>query len=490
MYTGLMKAGEKRTDSDAVRYFGCAKELMSTEKIAELSMLASVVRPIAIFPDFGKKKNEDAEIPRSLSVVTAGTVIPEATSSSLGCGSGIIQTDILADSFQISDFKTMVSELVSGAAEEKTSALRNVLIWLGLTDIRRSAFDPRSKKELLELVAGGASGLAKCGAVANNMPGRIEYGGNAMTEEDKRILAHADIIPRSAVRFLSNLGVEGFSGNHYIGAYAVEEVLRKNEADSWGVTKGRVVFLYHSNGGTLPFILGRYFGTRKQHRVKETVLRLVPKILFHFGSFSGLRRVLGRWKNYFSAGLHEIPISEAEGKRMFLAHKAALNASYAHHALLSQKIITSAERVWKGATASLLWLGIHYTIVRESREAGNRILHMNRTVRVFPGKPYVLSGHEDMPSYLAVGLHAGDASPHTAPFSAALYAEARRGKGHVRESGSVMRFAGRNMKESRAPYYDDEAMTEVMQALEREKIAVPVARLRPLAVYFGSPTFV
>lgn len=470
-----------------IKHIGTESIDSRLEHILEtITRIPSVVGAPVCLPDVHIK--EKTEAPASFVVATAGTIIPELTAPSVGCGMGVLATSLDRASVHPEMFERFYTAMRQHLGP-KYSFLKNMFLWLGLTHRPQQKYD-FMPSELQNIIYRGASAAAQKYNVPEATLNHIEYGGNAMDPELARMFKPHDLLPRSAwISGLHNIGY-GFKGNHFLEIQYVDEIIDEDTARVWGLKKDQVVIMYHGGGGAVSHYVGRYFAKRKKKSSRERFTLFAAKMLFHFGSWRGITHARERWHYYFRPKqFQEVPLDSYEGKRLLAATQASLNYSYAFRLAISKRIMDSLVGAFgTSAKASLLWDTIHNSIVPENINGKDVVVHRHTATRVFEGKPVIVSGSSTTSSYLGVGLAGADhhlfSADHGAGETIKRFVRERKVTTHPQEFKTYI-YTTKPPHVQVATHITDGGIDHVMKSLVDANITRPVVKLRPLAVFKG-----
>ena len=474
--------------ADKIHSLGCDLSDRRLQNILKkITELKSLAFPVVCLPDILLKPRVEA--PASMAVATKNTIIPELTAPSVGCGMGIAKTSLqrheVDEKFFEQFYKNMRRHL--GA---RYGIGRNLLLWLGLTKRKKQKYD-LTEEEFTRVIREGASAVLEKYGFGSELLHAIEYKGSLFTDSEKHSLKLHDILPRVSFKNgMHDLGY-GFKGNHFLEIQYVEEILDPAIANQWNIKMDQVIIMFHGGGGVIPYHVGRYYGNRKKNTAKEKAILTIFKILFHFGSWEGIKHFRERFRFYIlPRQFAEIPSDSEEGKRLLTALKAALNYSYAFRVAMLRRINDSIRDVKEGSVpkAELIWDTIHNSILPETIRDKDVIVHRHTATRVFPGKPVIVSGFNTTSSYLAIGLKDAEGNLFSADHGAGGVIKKLEAEGVSRphpKNHKTMIYQTKEPSRREVNHITDEGLEHVMEHLKREGIASPVIRLRPLAVFKG-----
>jgi len=325
--------------------------------------------------------------------------------------------------------------------------------------------------------------LKREGIIDDTQLNSTEFRGNIMTKEEQSLFSPQDI-PRSLVRFTNNLGNGYFDGEHFLELHRVESVVDEAQAKLWDIEINDLLLFYHYSGSPIAFYMGRYFSKRTKHGVRETIFRLIPKILFHFCSWDGISRLHARWSAYFTIRGSSVAIHSPEGGRALRAHKAAVNGAYYHHALLIRRLLTSLEQVTSGRNRDprLIWSSVH-NIITNTEDAQPSVLHTHGSVPIEHSKPVIISGHNNTLAYICVEGANAYKSLHTACNSASTRDIDKRSPTLAKHSQGYTTTIIHQEKTIIVPHVEDVYTDAIIQPLIDKKILKKVVTLRPICAY-------
>src|SRR3989344_7959891 len=262
------------------------------DKIAGVRSL--VFAPV-YFPDLTLK--DRTESPSSFAAATNDTIVPEFSAPSLGCGMGIIKTNLhesdLTEKF-FSEFYTNVQNELG----KHYSFFENVSVWLGLKKRHLKKYD-LTEREFEDIIRHGAPAAVKKYGYDKSILERIEDKGSVFTDEELARLDLHNILPRSSfTNGRHDLGY-GYKGNHFLEFQTVEKVLDPKIAGVFNLKEGDIVIMYHGGGGMIPYHVGRYYANRKKNTLKQKIFLFIGKYIFHFGSAQNIRTLKERFNYYF-----------------------------------------------------------------------------------------------------------------------------------------------------------------------------------------------
>src|SRR3989344_714302 len=458
--------------------------------LAKIAEIKSLARPAVCLPDLHLR--ERTEGPCSFAAATRGTIVPELTAPSVGCGMGVITTSLTTKDVDHLFFENFYREMRAHLGP-RFGHFKNALLWLGLIRRPKLQYD-LSNQEFEDIIKRGAEAAVeryKLPPKTLDALDAVEYRGSLFNKSEQDSLDLHSILPRISWRSgRHDLGY-GFKGNHFLEIQYVEEMIDVKAARELGLLENRIVIMYHGGGGAVSYHVGRYFGNRKKNTFKQKIVLNILKTLFHFGNPKEWKYARERWQYYFlPKPFTEIPIDTDEGKRLWNDTRASLNYSYAFRMAIARRVIDGLSRALprKSAEARLVWDGAHNVITEETIGGENLIVHRHTANRAFDGKPVVVSGFNTTNSYVALGMPNAEehlfASDHGAGVTIKKMEADGLSQAHPKNLVT-------HIYQTKTPYkrvvehITNEGVDYVMQKLEESGIARPIARLRPLAVFKG-----
>jgi tRNA-splicing ligase RtcB (3'-phosphate/5'-hydroxy nucleic acid ligase) len=437
---------------------------------------ADLAAPAIALPDFHLK--DDKEMPSSIAVATRNTIRPTFTSASVNCGMALMALDIERPATSaVTDFFRRVRE--------------------------RFPYPPTYRRDLtpdevVRCASEGAQFAADRFEVDPSELERIEewgcldvgrYGG---VDRVRRELPWS-VRQLSRIRF-ATIG----KSNHFIEFQEVEEVLDTEVADRLGVRQGQITLQYHGGGGSLPGELGLLFGRRKRYPRPVRFQMAIQKPLFHLARVRSLDELRARKALYFSRDCPPVERDGPEGERLMLANAMAMNygfafrlAAYANlRALLRESLGTLETRLVVDSP--------HNSIYEEEVDGEVALVHRHNTARAYPasrmrdhptfgktGQAILVPGNERTTSYLCVAADEAHRSLYSACHGAGTNIERFVAGGLTApdpQARVTLRYDYSGGDPREVPQLDDRGIDDVVGVLARNRIARPVARLRPLAV--------
>lgn len=463
--------------------------------IKQILSLESLAFPPICLPDLLLKPRVEA--PASFAAATVNTIVPELTAPSVGCGMGIAKTTLNRSEVDQKFFERFF-EAMRRDLGPRYGFLKNCLLLLGFIKRPKQIYD-LNREEFERVIREGASAVLKKYGFSPFLLDAIEYRGSLFSHEEQKNIRLKNILPHISFKTgMHDLGY-GFKGNHFLEMQYVEEILDPAIAKEWDIAPGQIMIMFHGGGGAVPYHVGRYYGNRKKNTFRQKVGLIIFKTPFHFGSWEGMTHFWKRFRFYiWPRPFMEIPAKSTEGIRLMQAMKAALNYSYAFRVAMLKRINESLKIATSNLDvhAILVWDAIHNSILPETIGGKEIIVHRHTANRAHPGKPLIISGFNTTCSYLAIALPGAEARLFSADHGAGGVIKRFEKEGISRphphaHKTLIYQTTRHNSEQAKKPlvheaaHTTDEGIDHVMNHLERESIARPIIRLRPLAVFKG-----
>ncbi len=475
----------------SIETFG--RRLEDTKLLEVLHTITAIPRlefPIVCLPDIHHKKHLEA--PTSIAAASAD-IIPALSTPTLGCAMGAIVTSLTTADINEQSIDRFYESLHQYVADEPSlgtigNLTRTFLLWLGIIRRPVGKYD-FTEAELPSIIERGAKAVLEKYRLNPSILNRLEHRGNVVNRQQLKRFGLRNLLPRSGRKFtLHNIGY-GFGGNHFLEIQRVESVIDRATAARWKLKKDQIVIMYHGGEGAMSFHIGRYFSNRKKASWKENLLRFPAKFWFHFGSWQGLVHCLERWRYYFRPEpFQAIPANSFEGQRFLTAVNIGANYSYAFRMGMIARIIDALHAALPDTTfaASLLWDATHTSISKEIIKNKKLIVHRSGATLVVPNRPVIVSGHNNVASYIGIGLadaeHCLYSIDHGAGEAIKYHKTAALSQPHPDQSSTHMYKVSDLKAKTKIRHHTAEGLEYVVKKLEAAHIVRPVVLTRPLAV--------
>jgi len=296
---------------------------------------------------------------------------------------------------------------------------------------------------------------------------------------------------RARQRGRDQMGTIG-SGNHFCEIQWVDEIFQPETAREFGLIKNRIVVMIHSGS--------RGFG----HQVATDYLKVMESGMKKYGITVPDRELACS------------PLESDEGKSYLAAMNAAANYAWANRQVmmhLTRVVLARMFGIKDYESMPLLYDVAHNIIKLEEHDVNGKkqelLVHRKGATRAFPpghselsakyrktGQPVIVPGDMGRMSFILAGRQGAMEGSFGSSCHGAGRALSRRkalklaeggGKGvkaELARQGIEVRASGKKTLAEEMPLaYKD--VSEVVNVVSRAGFAVPVARLRPIAVVKG-----
>lgn len=340
---------------------------------------ASIVE-VAITPDFHKGSG----IPIGTVMLTQGFIVPQAIGSDVNCGMRLYTTNLTEDkvkeNLQLLEKKIRHIFFEGGRNIPMTRVQREALLREGLIGILEtyylseskglwSYYDPKQQEIDIQNIS--------------NM-------GSMITD---RIIGLDDFLGNENLSYDQQIGSIG-GGNHFVEVQKVSEILDKQVAKAWGLSKDRIVVMIHTGSVMIGQHSGFYF--------RELVKKIFPNDLKHPGN-----------------GIYPLPESDKylEKWDMFWSLLSnAANFAFANRLFLGLMMYKSLTDTIGEFDFKLLYDSPHNLVWREEIDGKPYFLHrkgacpsrsmyqMSGTKFEYYGEPVLIPGSMGSSSFILAGL--------------------------------------------------------------------------------------
>jgi RNA-splicing ligase RtcB len=436
------------------------------ERMADLPFVESVLA----LPDVHWK--EQMEVPSGISVTTRDTVVPEFTSMAVNDGMGVVRTGLGVDEMSPERLQAFFRAVNAHAAVHFYDTNRYSI---SLAELRRVLYE-------------GARGLLERYGFEEAILERIEDGGRYPTTLTPGTLN--EIVPvQMLTRFSrSEMGLN-FGGNHFLEVQAVDEVLDAEVARRWGFERGEVVVMYHLGPGPLGGTLLDHYSRRIKIPGSRVALLFLSKLLFHYGQRMGKGALGKKWGLHFRQnGWTPLPAQSEEGVLIRRAMAMAINYGYGYRLATLRAIRDGLHEAISPRLSGELFCDITHNGAAESvTEDGLSWVARHNACPLEAGRPTIVAGSWDVPSYLGIGARVVDTRLNAYDHGAGSLIEQYRETGRLSAvRGEVTRFwmsrgrRGNLTSMISIPLRTSEPIDRLMACFARHGMMRPVLKLRPL----------
>ena len=438
------------------------------EQLAGLPYVESVLA----LPDVHWKA--DMEVPSSIAITTRGMIVPEFTSMDVNDGMGIVRTGLRADEMSPERLAAFFTSVNANSATNHFDTNRYSI----------------SASELRRTLSEGAQALLSRYELDEKVLQGMEDGGR-MPSNGLESSPLTDVVPLQLLLTTftrSEMGLN-FGGNHFLEVQVVEELVDREVAAHWGFERGQVVIMYHLGPGPFSATLLNHYSRRSKLQRARVPLFFASKLLFHYLQRMGKGAASRKWALHFRRnGWTAVPADSEEGRLLRQAFAMAINFGYAYRLATVRAIVDGLHGAVSPSLAWELFCDVSHNGIEECvSPAGTSWVARHNACRLESGKPTIVAGMYDVPSYLGIGEPGVDARLRSYDHGAGHLIESSRKRGHLaRAEGQVTRFrmsrgrGARLLSRNDIELRSSERLDRVMQCLMRNSMMRPVIRLRPL----------
>lgn len=469
---GLARARASMTPDEAtVLTIGANLESPVAATLQEIAALPFVQSVLAL-PDRHQKK--DMEVPSSVAITTRDVIVPEFTSVAVNDGMGVVTTNL-----NVADMTP--ERLTAFFARVNANSAKNFF------DTNRYSLTAR---ELRQVATQGAPAVLGKYGFDPAILERMEQGG-VMPLGGPAGEALADVVPLPLLltRFArSEMGLN-FGGNHFLEVQVVDEILDAEAGRRFGLTQGQVVVMYHLGPGPFSGTLLHHYSRRSKLYGRRVPLYVASKFLFHYVQRFLRGDARKKWALHFRSN-RWTPMADSseEGILFRRALAMATNFGFAYRLATVRAILDGwHESVSPDVRGELLCDISHNGIYRETVDGEEMWVARHNACPLAPGKPTIVAGSYDVPSYLGIGLDGCDGKYHSYDHGAGTLIEEQRRAGELPTvPGTVLKHvmtrgaSGRLVAREELALRSSEPIDRLLSCLEQEQILKPVIRLRPL----------
>ena len=332
------------------------------------------------------------------------------------------------------------------------------------------------------------SALPRLGLLAEDAEFELYDHDRLCTEDQGSMAASVGDLPERAVeRGLPQLGTLG-GGNHFIEIQRVDRILDKDGAEALGLRQDRIMIMIHSGSRGLG------------HETAGHYMRAARDYVHRHGLVAP------------NSQLHWFPVDSPEGRRYIGAMNAAANYAFANREAMALLVRRAMREVYgPGVAAAVRSLyDVPHNMAKKERHQGvDYVVHRKGATRAFDadrmagtpfahiGQPVLIPGSMGTASYVLLGHQGSARSLFSVNHGAGRVMSRTEAAGKKGRPGAIsdrdFRKAmegvyliaenRRRIKEEAPQAYKD--IDEVVRVVAGAGLAVPVARLVPLAVLKG-----
>lgn len=373
--------------------------------------------------------------------------------------------------------RLLISSLVFSEIKEKIADLATEIYQTVPSGLGKGGKMKLEKRTMDEVLEKGARYLIELGYGEKEDRENCEANGELKEANPERVSDYAKNRGRD------QLGTVG-SGNHFIEIQKVEEIYDEKIAEIFGLFPHQICILIHSGSRGLG------------HQVATDYIRLMMRVMGKYGISLSDRE------------LACVPFQSEEGQAYFQAMSAAANFAWANRQLMTHLVRQAWQKIIGQFPLRLLYDVAHNIAKLEEYHGRKVLVHRKGATRAFApgvkeipqryqesGQPVLIPGSMGTASYVLVGTKeameitfgstchgAGRRMSRTSAKKEIYGAEL---KNRLEKQGIVVRAGSLGGLAEEAPeaYKNVE---EVVEVVHQAKIALKVAKLRPLGIIKGN----
>lgn len=461
------------------------------EQLRRLATASGIRDPIVALPDVHAKERN--LVPTGIVVATRDRVFPSAVDKGINCGMRILATSIPATACNPARLDALFAEIQRRVPIE--SEKTNVL----------------DKREVMQAFRQGAAWAAERFHLDAKELQAIERRGNLFDQDLPDLDSLRRSLPSAAIKKARRgLGALG-GGNHFLEAQEVVQLLDAEKARHLGLEKGNLVFMVHTGSCSVSSQVMRKYALHVRSRSGDSRFQEAwERLSFHAqGESFSPRALAATWPEIFARSpFYSFPVESSLGRRFLLGIHAAANFGFVNRMAITEALRESLRRLLGSGdtTARLLVDCSHVTIQKEEHHGESLWIHRHGSNVALPpsrcgdhplwrhtGQPIPVPGSMGDDSYIAVGAEGNASTYHSANHGAGRLLDKPEAIARWTEEDveremrqrHVRLYRGRTMSIAEQAPGSFKNVVSVMDAMQRFRIAVPVARVRPLAVLKG-----
>ncbi|QQR77672.1 MAG: RtcB family protein [Candidatus Moraniibacteriota bacterium] len=417
-------------------------------------------------------------------------ILPQVNDSDPACGMRLVRTNLNESNFSPKDIDTLFEALVSKVPTK--AYLGTFLPFHIITDICRQGIKPLIKHLGIKTVH-----------EAENSLDRGNFFDRELSRQD---IYH--IIPKFFL-FLAQFrsGVLGAAGNHFLDLMKVTGIEDSDKAAKLGIKNGDYLFMVHCGSG----ILGQYtmymYTAKKREHLSTAIMMNIGRFFWntpHRKAIDEIARKIRESDFGKKEPLITFDGDGEDGKTYLAARNACSNFAHANRAVITHNISQTIKSVLnRNPEFDLLYDMPHILVSREEHFGKNIWVHRNGTSRAYgpsrmsdhpvfreTGEPAFMPTSMSTEAYLGVGTDENESSFFSANHGAGKSKDKTdtvvpKNKTELDQklaTKGVRLYNGRSSKviEQDSAHYKQ--ADDVVASVRENGIAIPVARLQPVAV--------
>ncbi|MFZ1735844.1 MAG: RtcB family protein [Candidatus Moraniibacteriota bacterium] len=417
-------------------------------------------------------------------------ILPQVNDSDPACGMRLVRTNLNESNLSPKDIDTLFEALVSKVPTK--AYLGTFLPFHIITDICRQGIKPLIKHLGIKTVH-----------EAENSLDRGNFFDRELSRQD---IYH--IIPKFFL-FLAQFrsGVLGAAGNHFLDLMKVTDIEDSSKAAKLGIKNGDYLFMVHCGSG----ILGQYtmymYTAKKREHLSTAIMMNIGRFFWntpHRKAIDEIARKIRESDFGKKEPLITFDGDGEDGKTYLAARNACSNFAHANRAVITHNISQTIKSVLnRDPEFDLLYDMPHILVSREEHYGKNVWVHRNGTSRAYgpsrmsdhpvfreTGEPAFMPTSMSTEAYLGVGTNENESGFFSANHGAGKSKDKTdtvvpKNKTELDQklaTKGVQLYNGRSSKviEQDSAHYKQ--ADDVVASVRENGIAIPVARLQPVAV--------
>lgn len=322
---------------------------------------------------------------------------------------------------------------------------------------------------------------------------------------------------------LLSMGVLGY-GNHFIELQTVDDIIDRDVAQVFGISKGQLCFMMHGDSRGFGQSLIDHYSKRnkKMLGLQQIYKKMHYKILAQEWTPDIIREVLDKTNFYLNrfkstaywkmgkvikkenASFRAIDPSTEEGRAYLLSTYCAIDFGYANRTYMAAMVNEALKEVFGSGSGNIRILhdGNHDALQEENIDGERFFVHRNGAARALPshyyrkhpvfsqtGQPVLLPSALGRPSYLCAAKDGAKSSYYSSCHGTGRQVDRGEARELFKEKDVFDEAKKINMKiydygkgkaseEAPAAFKD---VNKILDTISKHGMAQPVVKLRPLA---------
>lgn len=474
---------------------------ITQEMLKKIACLEGVHSHVAVLPDIHYKYGET--IPTGTVVASKDRIIPTIVSSD--CGMGLMKTSLTEKKVN----------------EHLDEIFKNIKSRISVKMRRKPTI---KESDLKMIIKNGAEWACENYGINKKNLDNIENKGSFF--KDKKVSELLKLVPKEAMKFgLIDLGVLG-TGNHFLEMQAVDEIIDKKAAELFGLRKGQIVFMYHTDSRDFGYAINDKFSFLGKNKEGMNPIRKAMYNSYLAGGYklgflknalykaNNIRKIV---KRFFDWKLAEHKINKIEysyvkagtdiAEKYLNAKKIAYQYGFVNRLTHYYHIKEVLKEIFGNVEDSLLVDGTHDSIYKEDVDGEELLLHRSGATQALPkgkfkghsvfsktGQPVLNPGSMGSFSYICATYDGCKQTFYSANHGAGRTFDKPETRSRFKKQDVIdelkdkkiklFRYGVGNIVEEAPSAYKD--INSVIDAMRSNGIAQPVVKLKPLAVLKGS----